>query len=287
MHSTPRSLVISKSQISHRGQTITPRISTSNVTINGLHDDAELSPPHSSRQHRQKNLARKTVKCPKSGVQNNNQKVRTGSGVVENEDGQPPPTTGMSLDRSSSGSSSSESGPLRRSTSLETAYSLDLFLDNSLRSYPDPISNNIVEIPPPPDPLVKAYENLLAYCFLFQRNRKLPFLLRNLKRSFRIRCRRAGEVWPSDHNTLSYGEKRKQTILVSYRYIDPQGVQYAFQSLHFILECPLCSLMGVFPNWSTLAIHMQSNHPEMQYEMAQSANDIRPKIIICLNESGR
>ncbi|GJJ10835.1 hypothetical protein Clacol_005063 [Clathrus columnatus] len=118
---------------------------------------------------------------------------------------------------------------------------------------PDPVTET------PPVPLVEAYEN------------------------FRIHCKKAGESWPANHVSVSFGEER-ETVLVLYRYTDIKGVQYGFKSSHPERECPLCSLMGILPTWSTLTKHLSLHHREIEFEIMEYTDDSRPKIIIHLNE---
>ncbi|KAF9450213.1 hypothetical protein P691DRAFT_493426 [Macrolepiota fuliginosa MF-IS2] len=105
----------------------------------------------------------------------------------------------------------------------------------------------------PPDQLVRVLEEICVAPLRMQKTKQLPFLRKNLRRGFRIRCNAIG--------VKTTRSKPKLPVLVRYEYMDT--IYDTHISRWF---CPLCELHGAFPNKEMLRYHMHWDHPEVILE---------------------
>lgn len=131
---------------------------------------------------------------------------------------------------------------------------------------------------PPPQPLVNAFENLFVYPLYFHRIKRLPFLLRNVRASFKAWCR--------DHDTQSMADTTTSShVPLIYEYTSSSGDVYTFETRHPRQECPVCSIFGVFSSWKDLQRHVTWDHGEIECEF--SFEDGAARISVRLNEHVR
>jgi hypothetical protein len=107
----------------------------------------------------------------------------------------------------------------------------------------------------PSDQLVAAVEALTLSSIRMQKTSQLPFLLRNLRHGFLLRCRRLQVPVYSDGRDLSFS--------VHYNHLD-DGV-YQVDGLS-AWHCPLCDLLGTIKTREMLNCHLRWDHPEVFFE---------------------
>jgi len=107
----------------------------------------------------------------------------------------------------------------------------------------------------PPDQLVAAVEALTLSSIRMQKTSQLPFLLRNLRYGFLLRCRRLQVPVYTDGRDLSFS--------VQYSYLDDSVYQVDGLSAWL---CPLCSLLGTLKTREMLDCHLRWDHPEVYCE---------------------
>ena len=107
----------------------------------------------------------------------------------------------------------------------------------------------------PSDQLVAAVEALTLSSIRMQKTSQLPFLLRNIRHGFLLRCRRLQVPVYTDGRDLSFS--------VQYSYLD-DGV-YQVDGLSAWL-CPLCNLLGALKTREMLDCHLRWDHPEVYCE---------------------
>lgn len=105
----------------------------------------------------------------------------------------------------------------------------------------------------PPETLVTALEEFSLPAIRMQKTKQLPFLLRNLRRGFRLRC--------NSINIKTGISRPKMPIVVRYEYADSV---FEVQMENWL--CPFCELHGTFPNKEMLRCHFQWDHPEVILE---------------------
>lgn len=131
---------------------------------------------------------------------------------------------------------------------------------------------------PPPQPLVDAFENLFVYPLYLHRIKRLPFLLRNVRASFKTWCR--------DHDTQSMADTTTSShVPLVYEYTSSSGEVYTFETRHPRRECPVCSIFGVFSSWKDLQRHVTWDHGEIECEC--SFEDGATRFLVRLNEHVR
>lgn len=107
--------------------------------------------------------------------------------------------------------------------------------------------------PRPSDELIAALERLSLSSVLMQRNRQLPFMLRNLRRGFLQRCITLGVSTKPSSGPIS--------VTVHYAYSSETGDQ-SFDSYMEEWVCPLCELYGAFRTRDMLVCHLDWDHDE-------------------------
>jgi hypothetical protein len=113
----------------------------------------------------------------------------------------------------------------------------------------------------PPEDLAAALDEICLGPLRMQRTKQLPFLLRNLHRGFRLRCKAI--------NIKTTKSRPKLPILVRYEYTGKRYETYMSKWL-----CPLCELHGALPNKEMLRCHLHWDHPEVILERwEQRANN--------------
>lgn len=105
----------------------------------------------------------------------------------------------------------------------------------------------------PPAALVAALEEFCLPSTQMQKTKQLPFLLRNLRRGFRLRC--------SSINIKTGRARPKMPVVVRYEYGES-----IFEVPMEKWLCPICELHGTFPNKEMLRSHFQWDHPEIILE---------------------
>ena len=113
----------------------------------------------------------------------------------------------------------------------------------------------------PPDILVATLDELCGAPIRMQATKELPFLLRNLRRGFRLRCVAIGIKTT----------RMKPRMPVIVRYECTEKIYETSMSKWF---CPLCELHGAFPNKDMLRCHLQWDHASVILERwEQRANN--------------
>ena len=125
-----------------------------------------------------------------------------------------------------------------------------ILLDMPLASTTPAVSSKV-----PSDQLVAAVEALTLSSIRMQKTSQLPFLLRNLRHGFLLRCRRLQVPVYSDGRDISFS--------VHYNHLD-DGV-YQVDGLS-AWHCPLCDLLGTIKTREMLNCHLHWDHPEVFFE---------------------
>lgn len=113
----------------------------------------------------------------------------------------------------------------------------------------------------PPEELVATLDEICGGSIRMQATKQLPFLLRNLRRGFRLRCNAIG--------IKTTRAKPRTPTLVRFEY-----TQKIYESRMSRWLCPLCELHGAFPNKDMLRCHLQWDHAEVILERwEQRANN--------------
>jgi hypothetical protein len=107
----------------------------------------------------------------------------------------------------------------------------------------------------PSDQLVAAVEALTLSSIRMQKTSQLPFLLRNLRHGFLLRCRRL--------QVPVYNDGRDVSFSVHYSYLD--DAVYQVDGLSAWL-CPLCNLLGTLKTREMLDCHLRWDHLEVYFE---------------------
>ena len=151
------------------------------------------------------------------------------------------------------------------------------FASTSLDPFPASTGESV-----PPQPLVEAFENLLVYPLHFHRTNRLPFLLRNIRASFRVWCRDLDIQSQSvaDIRTIAY-----PNIPLTYEYISASGDLYTYETTHPPRQCPLCSLFGAFSSWECLRKHVRWDHSEIECDLI--VGEVDSKLVVRMKEDRR
>lgn len=122
----------------------------------------------------------------------------------------------------------------------------------------------------PSQALVDAFEKISIYGLHFHRTKRLPFLTRNLRKSFRKLCEEL-RILPNSRNLFSHG----QNISLIYHYTPfVNGKTYdTYKTGIGTLQCPLCSLFGPFSSYTALQKHLQWDHEEIQVLLDQQVGE--------------
>jgi len=128
-----------------------------------------------------------------------------------------------------------------------------------------PVASQISTPNGPPEILVATLDELCGAPVHMQATKQLPFLLRNLRRGFRLRC-------------VAIGIKTtrvKPRMPVVVRYECTKKLYETSMSKWF---CPLCELHGAFPNKDMLRCHLQWDHASVILERweQRANNQVRP-----------
>jgi len=124
---------------------------------------------------------------------------------------------------------------------------------------PEALPQSTSTVPPR---LFTALEHHTGKITYLHQTRRLPFLLRNVRRGFLLRCKDAGISLNDDLNRVMLG--------VRYDHVD--GIFYE-TSLHQ-WTCPICSIHGPFPNLAVLQKHLEWDHKELFTEWLFSGNSV-------------
>ena len=119
----------------------------------------------------------------------------------------------------------------------------------------------------PAEELIVALETLTLSSLQMQMARRLPFLVRNLRKGFEGRCRLVGvPVRPVDDSRVS--------VHVIYRCKVSQGGRTSRTRKHQarmdVWRCPLCELHGAFKTREMLVKHLEWDHAEVACSWKQT-----------------
>ncbi|TFK28537.1 hypothetical protein FA15DRAFT_42618 [Coprinopsis marcescibilis] len=120
-----------------------------------------------------------------------------------------------------------------------------------------PLPQIVVKPEGPSPPLLKAIECISLISTELHRTNQLPFLVRNVRRGFLLRCRDSGV------SVKAKGKGRSSGFRAKYR-LDKRDDSFAAMVEGW--RCPLCSLHGVFPSKTVLERHLQWDHVEVRFE---------------------
>ncbi|KAG2063903.1 hypothetical protein BDR04DRAFT_1110967 [Suillus decipiens] len=109
----------------------------------------------------------------------------------------------------------------------------------------------------PSDTLIEALENVSLTTIRLAKLHRLPFILRNLRKGFLIRCESLGidtshTIPPSKPVTVIYNVSQ----ITEHRYPGRQETRTTMADW----RCPLCELHGVFPTQQILYAHLRWDH---------------------------
>ena len=124
----------------------------------------------------------------------------------------------------------------------------------------------------PSDELVAAVEPLTLSSVRMQKLKLLPFLLRNLRKGFRHRCRVRGI--PTDPRAGHV------SVTVRYEHSSDSG-EHMFETRMEKWLCPLCELHGAFGTRAMLASHLGWDHAEAEFHWIET-QDVRIFIHFCV-----
>lgn len=130
-----------------------------------------------------------------------------------------------------------------------------------------PIASQIPTPHEPPDILVATLDELCGTPIRMQATKQLPFLLRNLRRGFRLRC-------------VAIGIKTtriKPRMPVVIRYECTEKIYETSMSKWF---CPLCELHNAFPNKDVLRCHLQWDHASVILERWEQRANNQVRLLI-------
>lgn len=105
-----------------------------------------------------------------------------------------------------------------------------------------------------PPRLVTALSALALASVHLQEARRVPFLLRNLRKGFLHRCKSLGISMVKDVGNIS--------LSVRYQHVDNIHHEVLLRRW----RCPICSLHGKFANQGVLAKHLAWDHAELFVE---------------------
>ncbi|KAG1795333.1 uncharacterized protein HD556DRAFT_1442179 [Suillus plorans] len=110
----------------------------------------------------------------------------------------------------------------------------------------------------PSDTLIEALENISLTTIRLAKLRRLPFMLRNLRKGFLSRCKSLGidpspSIPPSKPVTVIY---KCLAQIAEDRSLKRQETRTTMTDW----KCPLCELHGVFPTQEILHAHLQRDH---------------------------
>lgn len=130
----------------------------------------------------------------------------------------------------------------------------------------DPVAAKILPIPRPASPsleLVAALEHITLSLLRMQETQQLPFLKRNLRRGFKVRCSQVNDIIPKQDR----GPGRPGLQLV-YRLKKDQrdSEAYEYKSYQNSWSCPLCNLHGDMGSMPLLRMHLLWDHKEVPSE---------------------
>ncbi|KAF8587869.1 hypothetical protein K439DRAFT_742153 [Ramaria rubella] len=139
----------------------------------------------------------------------------------------------------------------------------------------DEIDNDL----PPPKPLLDAFQSLSLFPLHFHRTHHLPFLLRNVRTSFRALYHKLNKQ--SELDVPPSG----RLVPLRYECRSKSGKLYTYDTVHPREECPICPIFGVFSSWGALKKHIQWDHSEILFELHPSDTGFR--IVVCMTEDIR
>ena len=131
-----------------------------------------------------------------------------------------------------------------------------------------PVASHMPAPHGPPDVLVTALDELCGATIRMQATKQLPFLLRNLRRGFRLRC--------IDIGIKTTKAKPRMPVVVRY---ECTGIIYETSVPKWF--CPLCELHGDLPNKDMLRCHLQWDHASVILERweQRANNQVRPTML--------
>ena len=117
----------------------------------------------------------------------------------------------------------------------------------------------------PSDELINAVEPLTLSSVRMQKLKLLPFLLRNLRKGFRHRCRVRGIPTEPRAGNIA--------VAVRYEHTSDSG-EHVFETKMEKWLCPLCELHGTFGTKEMLASHLGWDHAEAEFHWMET-QDVR------------
>ncbi|KAF8521757.1 hypothetical protein BU17DRAFT_64744 [Hysterangium stoloniferum] len=290
--------------------------SSSSSLHEGTPDFTDVTTPEPQVARKTASVTKLKIPHPSQGVARKTMwrggTKRNASDSVESGSSQVSHVTASDNDKSSSDTSSDFDGVRKSSSSVPSPreilshigrskshvttrmpYSLDSPTLSRLKNVPDdvistghsdmtePFLPSLQLTTTPPQVLIDAFEMLTINTITLQRAGRLPFLVRNLRASFRKKCQQLGistEVNPLADNT---------EVLLTYRYTATSGTRYTYQVTHGRRECPLCSIFGQFSSWQALTEHMAWAHDDVDFafeEVKSSEGDLMPNLIVHLKD---
>ena len=112
--------------------------------------------------------------------------------------------------------------------------------------------------------LLRALDRLTLSEYRMVQHRRLPFLRRNLRRGFFIRCEQFGrDVTPAACLDGHIAVDFKYYLLPGpYRERGPCQI---YHGCMIDWRCPLCNTHAPFPNQEVLSFHLERDHPQMMF----------------------
>lgn len=117
-----------------------------------------------------------------------------------------------------------------------------------------------------PEPLIQLFRTFQLYTdstSIFQEAKQLPFLLRNLRNSFKTLCHNLGipcTPLPDD---------KEGCVLVRYEHLENTSFEKSLPKWF----CPLCDLFGRFETREMLRVHLELAHKNIFFDWIQPADN--------------
>lgn len=119
-----------------------------------------------------------------------------------------------------------------------------------------------------PEPLIQLFRTFQLHTDstrIFQETKQLPFLLRNLRKSFKTLCR------DFDIPCTPLPDDKAGNILIRYDHLESASFERALPKWF----CPLCDLFGKFETIEMLKIHLDLAHKNLFFDWVHPAENER------------
>jgi len=119
-----------------------------------------------------------------------------------------------------------------------------------------------------PEPLIQLFRTFQLHTdstSIFQEAKQLPFLLRNLRKSFKILCHNLGIP------CTPLSDDKEGSVLIRYEHLEHASFEKSLPKWF----CPLCDLFGRFETREMLKIHLELAHKNIFFDWIQPTDNER------------